>query len=386
MTRVLIGIISNEAARYAEFWACMMRLEVPAGSVKDVAIGTDYVSNQNILAQRCLDDGFDYLWLMGDDHSFGPDLLEKLLVSAQAFDLPILVPLCSARRAPFALVDYGRNPDPIGPDYLSVSLAEVPAEGIIELDAAGSAGMLIRHDVLDVVRQPWFENSPRSEDILFCEKAVDAGFKIHADLSCRLGHILTAVVTPGHDGNDWVTGLVMGDLQLAIGTAEQLTADAQEVPLGLVDDDGPAFVPFDPHNRGDNPHPDAEPVDWRAAMEEGKARARPLEEAGGGGVGSVEPPLQVPADQPPVGGSVGVEPTPEAERIEIWVDEEFVWWWRAIGHDGAVLMKGSAVNEPSVLAAAELHYPGVMVYQIAREVEDSRNIRPYRVPGRMFNQ
>lgn len=338
MTRVLIGIISNEAARYAEFWACMMRLEVPAGSVKDVAIGTDYVSNQNILAQRCLDDSFDYLWLMGDDHSFGPDLLEKMLVSAQAFDLPILVPLCSARRAPFALVDYGRNPDQTGPDYLSVSLAEVPSEGIIELDAAGSAGMLIRRDVLATVPQPWFENSPRSEDIVFCEKAVDAGFKIHADLSCRLGHILTAVVTPGHDGEKWVTGLVMGDLQLAIGTAEELTELPPEVG--------------DPRNRDDNPHPDAE----------------------------VELPLDLVADDGPA-----FEPF-VAERIELWVDEEFVWWWRAIDHQGNVLKKDSAVNEQSVLAAAELHYPGVMAYQIAREVEDSRHIRPYRVPGRMFNQ
>jgi hypothetical protein len=325
MTRVLIGILSNEAARYAEFWGCMMQLEAPGGSVKDVAIGTDYVSNQNILAQRCLDDGFDYLWLMGDDHTFGPDLLEKLLVSAQAFDLPILVPLCATRRAPFALVDYGKNPDPSGPDYLSVSLAEVPPEGIIELDAAGSAGMLIHRDVLATVPQPWFENSPRSEDIVFCEKAVAAGFKIHADVACRLGHILTASVTPGHDGEKWVTGLVMSGLQLAIGTAEELTAE-HELPPEV----------GDPRNRDDNPHPDAEPS--------------------------------------------------EAERIEIWVDEEFVWWWRAISHDGAVLMKDSAINEASVLAAAEMRYPGVMAYQIGREVEDSRNIRQYRVPGRMFDR
>jgi hypothetical protein len=337
MTRVLIGIISNEAARYAEFWACMMRLEVPSGSVKDVVIGTDYVSNQNILALRCLDEGFDYLWVMGDDHSFGPDLLERLLVSAQAFDLPILVPLCSARRAPFPLVDYGRNPDPVGQDYLSVSLADVPPEGIIELDAAGSAGMLIRRDVLEAVPQPWFVNSPRSEDIVFCEKAITAGFKIHADVACRLGHILTAVVTPGHDGERWVTGLVMGDLQLAIGTAEELTAEAELPPeVG------------DPRNRDDNPHPDEES-------------------------------LQIPATETPVEVSVA-----EAERIEIWVDEEFVWWWRALDFDGKVLIKDSAVNEASVLAAAEVRYPGVMAYQIAREMEDSRNIRPYRVPGRMW--
>ena len=321
MTRVLIGILSNEAARYAEFWACMMRLEVPAGSVKDVAIGTDYVSNQNLLVQRCLDEGFDFLWLMGDDHSFGPDLLERLLVSAQAYDLPILVPLCSARRAPFALVDYGRNPDPDGPDYLPVSLTDIPTEGIIELDAAGSAGMLIRRDTLEAIDYPWFENGPRSEDIVWCEKARAAGFTIHADVACRLGHILTAVVTPGHDGENWVTGLVMGDLQLAVGTAEQLLADQS-----------------DPRNHDDNPHPD---------------------------------------ELPP---AVIVS---EAERIEIWVDEELRWWWRAIDHDGNILVKDSGVNEATVLGAAEAKYPGVMAYMVDSERHDSRNIRQYHAPSRM---
>ena len=316
MTRVLVGILSNEAARYAEFWACMMRLETPTGSVKDVAIGTDYVSNQNLLAQRCLDDGFDFLWLMGDDHSFPPDLLERLLVSAQAFDLPILVPLCSTRRPPFSLVDYGRNPDPDGPDYLSISLTDVPAEGIVELDAAGSAGMLIRRDVLETMEQPWFLNGPRSEDIVFCERAVAAGFRVHADVACRLGHILTAVVTPGHDGENWVTGLVMGDLQLSIETAEQLVA-AQET---------------DPRNQDDNPHPDE---------------------------------------------------LPSAERVEVWVDEDLRWWWRAIDFDGNILVKDSAVNEASVLTAADVAYPGVMAYMVESERHDSRNIRQYHAPSRM---
>ena len=42
----------------------------------------------------------------------------------------------------------------------------------------------------------WFEYGDKSEDIVFCEKAKKAGFKIYADLSCRLGHITTAVVWP----------------------------------------------------------------------------------------------------------------------------------------------------------------------------------------------
>ena len=350
MTRVLVGVLGNEAARYSEFWGCMMQLKTPEGSVKDIRIGSDYVGAQNELVQRCLDERFEFLWIMGDDHTFEADLLERLLASAAEHDLPVLVPLCTTRRAPFHLVTYGRNPDETNPDpYLPISLEGLPGEGIIEIEAAGSAGMLIRRDVLEAMESPWFQMTRRSEDILFCDGAKAAGFKVYADLSCRLGHIITAVVTPGFADGGWVTGVTLGlgGLQMAIGTAEQLLTDEENLPPAV-----------DPRNQDDNPHPDAEPVDWRAAMEEGKARARPLE-------------------SPAV---------PEAERIEIWVDDEFMWWWRAIGHDGTILRKDSGINEMTVIGAAHLFYPGVGVHQVQREVDDSRNLRQYNVPGRMFDR
>ena len=329
MIRVLVAIIANDAARFSEFWACALRLKVPAGSRKDLEIGGDWLGSRNTLAQRCLDEGFDYLWFMDDDHSFGPDMLEKLLDSATTYDLPIVMPLCTTRRAPFHLVTYGRNPDPLNSDpYLPISLEGALGGEIMELEAGGTAGMLIRRDVLEAMDYPWFKNTPRSEDILFCEDARAAGFTVHGDLSCRLGHILTAVVTPGLTEDGWVTGITIGDLQLSIGTAEQLLLEQQEL--------APEFV--------EDPEEDA-PVPPETAAE-----------ASG------------------------------AERIEIWVDDEMIWWWRAIGHDGRVLRRDSAVNEQTVIGAAHLFYPGVGVHQVQREVDDSRNLRQYGVPGRMWNR
>lgn len=75
-----------------------------------------------------------------------------------------------------------------------------------------------------------------------------------------------------------------------------------------------------------------------------------------------------------------------AERIEIWVDEEFRWWWRAIDVDGHILRKDSGVNEQTVIGSAHLFYPGAPVHQVGREVEDSRNLRQYGVPGRMWDR
>ena len=324
MTRVLVGIISNDAARFSEFWSCVLRLKVPAGSVKEQVIGGDWCSARNELAQRCVDENYDFLWFMDDDHSFAPDLLQKLLDAAVTYDLPVVNPLCTMRTAPFHLVTFAANPDPESKDrYLPISLEGLPGEGIVELEAGGCAGMLIRQDVLVALDGNWFEHTDRSEDIVFCEKAKAAGFPIHADLSCRLGHITTAVITPGLTADGWVTGITVGrDMQLNIGTAEQLLQ--------------------------------------QAVLEEDEMKKTK-------------------------GLEVFVEP-PAAERIEIWLDDEFMWWWRAIGHDGMVLAKGSSVNEQTTIDAALAAFPGVDVHQVQREVDDSRSRRQYASPGRMWNR
>jgi len=128
--KVLVGIIANDAARFSEFWACVLRLKVPQGSVKENVIGGDWCSARNELARRCIDEGYDYLWFMDDDHSFAPDLLQKLLEAAETYDLPIVNPLCTMRTAPFHLVTFAANPDPESKNrYLPISLEGLPGEG-----------------------------------------------------------------------------------------------------------------------------------------------------------------------------------------------------------------------------------------------------------------
>lgn len=365
--KALVGIISNDAARFSEFWSCVLRLKIPAGSVKENVIGGDWCSARNELAQRCLDEDYDYLWFMDDDHSFGPDLLQKLLEAAINYDLPIVNPLCTTRTAPFHLVTFAANPDPESTDrYLPISLEGLPGEGIVELEAGGCAGMLIRRDVLEAtdarkIPQPihrewikkadtgyWFEYGERSEDIVFCEKAKKAGFKIHADLSARLGHITTAVVMPGMQDGEWITGVTVGrDLQMVIPRAEDLIEQQEELQAEFGQTESA--------------------IEW---TESGITES----------FEQIIPPAVVPAITAPI--------QEEAERIEIWYVEgdEFMWWWRAIGHDGRILWKDSAINEPTVIAAAESLYPGALVHQIGREEDDSRNLRQYGVPGRMWNR
>jgi len=92
--------------------------------------------------------------------------------------------------------------------------AELPApdEGLVEIHAAGSAGMLVRERVLAALDDPWFAPGPGAEglneDLEFCRKVRAAGFQIWCDPGALLGHIAIHSVWPRWDGGRWHLGLL----------------------------------------------------------------------------------------------------------------------------------------------------------------------------------
>jgi hypothetical protein len=352
---ILIGIIGNDAARFHEFTASTLRLRRPEGSHLEFLIGGDWCGARNELAQQCLDGGFSHLWFMDDDHSFAPDLLLQLA----AWDRPLVTPICLSRVFPFAPVSYVEAPPELAHhgDIVPIDLAGLPGGGLVELVSGGAAGMLIRRDVLEAtdargVRERsapiaeagnWFEYGDVSEDILFCEKATQAGFTLYADLGARLGHITTAVVIPSHtEEHGWTTGLRVGkDYDLRVKQTYDIIEDGRRRTVAPLEPDAASV--------GDSP-----------ALSDSR-------------VGALSP------------DSV----TEAAERIEIWQTEEdgrIYWWWRAIDSEGAILTKDSGVREEVVIAAANAAYPGVGVHLIQREIDDSRSPKQYGPPTRLWNR
>jgi hypothetical protein len=221
----LVGVIANDSARYSLFSSCIDRLELPDGWKKEWLIGGDWCGARNSLCQMVLDEGYSHLWFMDDDHAFPPSMLTRLVAHNEA----LVTPICLTRVHPFAPVQYVEKI--ADAQYLPVALSESGTDGLIEIQAGGCAGMLIRRDVIEAIEPPWFEYTDRSEDIIFCEKAKAAGFMLHADLGCRLGHITTAVVHPTVRDNDWKTGLTIGrDLNLIVDTADNVVAEKPGAP------------------------------------------------------------------------------------------------------------------------------------------------------------
>jgi hypothetical protein len=188
-----VGVISGDLARYSMFSMCLINLLSYSGELVshfDWMTGSNITGNSNELAKRM--EG-DWLWMIGDDHAFQHDLLEKLVLR----DVDVVVPLCLQRSSPYPHVVYEGEQEDADEEGTHILHTSLPSSGIHEVYAAGNAGMLIKRHVLDAIGEPYFETfGKQNEDLEFCRKIRNAGFKIHVDCDALLGHIGNMIIWP----------------------------------------------------------------------------------------------------------------------------------------------------------------------------------------------
>lgn len=206
ITAGTIGILSRFALTYVDFATNMLRLVRPEGTRVIWIQGSDTTAQFNYIADNM---SGDWLWIMGDDHTFEATQLVQLL----SLDLDVVVPLCLKKQAPFEPVVYGGEQVVEGKTYYTQAV--LPATGVAEIHAAGSAGMLIRKRVLDELPRPVFETTgaQMDEDLVLCRKIRDAGFKLHCAVDIRLGHLGFFGVYPMWQGERFGTVLDLGNEQ-----------------------------------------------------------------------------------------------------------------------------------------------------------------------------
>jgi GT2 family glycosyltransferase len=187
----IVGVASHQLGRYREFDRCLNEVWIPQNSIRDWYLGLSVCKNYNNMVKTTLEYNKAWLWILDDDHVFPRDLLLNLLERG----VDIVAPLYVRRCPPFKPVLHA---DAKGEfrrydwDYLNGK------SGLVDITADGSAptgGMLIRREVLEKLQYPWFECGQidpelGSWDIYFCEKARQAGFKIHVDTENTIGHII----------------------------------------------------------------------------------------------------------------------------------------------------------------------------------------------------
>lgn len=192
-----IIIVSGYLQRYTAFSQSLVSLATPPGTKLSWSSGVNIAGNLNKAIERS--EG-EWIWIMGDDHIFAPDILLRLL----NHDVDVVSPLVLMRQRPYAPIVFKRDlPDGTfefwqGPD--------LPPGGLHQVAAASGAGMLVRRHVLDALDEPYFElgqirTTEMSEDMFFYRKVREKGFKVYIDLDTLMGHITPAALWPRQTGD-----------------------------------------------------------------------------------------------------------------------------------------------------------------------------------------
>lgn len=193
-TLIAIPCMDHVPALFAQSLACMK----PSAECQIAfQMGSLIYTSRNELAAYAMKNGYDYVLWLDSDMVFSPDLLDRMLQIVQDNDIKFLTGLYFRRVPPYSPVLF-QTMDPKPEGWRFTGVEHIPEERF-EVGACGFGCVLMATEVLLDVRLKHgylFDPIGRGgEDISFCWRARDCGYKIICDPSLVIGHVGNVVVT-----------------------------------------------------------------------------------------------------------------------------------------------------------------------------------------------
>ena len=181
----------------AVFAQSLSMLEKVGNCAVAFQVGSLIYTSRNDLAQHALKMQADYVMWFDSDMQFDPDILKRMLEIMEKNDLDILSGVYFRRVPPYTpvLFDELELVDGVVKHH---KMDHVP-EGLFEIAGCGFGCVLMKVDVLlDCIAKYRDFFSPFNqvgEDLSFCIRARECGYKIYADSSLQLGHCGHTIIT-----------------------------------------------------------------------------------------------------------------------------------------------------------------------------------------------
>lgn len=188
--KILIAIPTAKNIE-AETFRSIYNLEVPNGYQADFQYFYGYNIDQvrNLIADWVVK-GYDYLFSVDSDIAFAPDTLKKLL----AHDRDVVSGLYIQRKPGKHVLEIYEHNDRGG--VSNMPYGRIKGRGLVEIAGCGFGCVLVKGEVMRKIGYPQFKYysaidhaNTVSEDVDFCKKAINTGFKIWADSSVQCRHI-----------------------------------------------------------------------------------------------------------------------------------------------------------------------------------------------------
>lgn len=160
-------------------------------------IGSLVYTSRDDLARYAMKEGFDYVLWLDSDMVFPEDFHERMLKTMTDNNLDILTGIYYKRKPPYSPVIFDKlklN----GKLWDFTWLEDVP-DSLFEVGACGFGCVLLKTEVLMSVqlRHGYLFHPMQNggEDVAFCVRARDCGYKIMCDPSIVCGHVGNVVIT-----------------------------------------------------------------------------------------------------------------------------------------------------------------------------------------------
>ena len=180
----------------APFCQSLAQLQKVGDCVLSMKTGSLIYTSRNSLATTAIQSEADFVFWLDSDMVFKPDTLIRMMDTLKKNDLDILSGLYFRRVPPYSPVLFDKlDIDGVKADYSEYS--KIP-DDLFEVGACGFGCVLMKTDVFFDV-QSKFGNmfapiGNNGEDVAFCWRARQCGYKVFCDPSVICGHVGYSVV------------------------------------------------------------------------------------------------------------------------------------------------------------------------------------------------
>ena len=160
-------------------------------------IGSLIYTSRDDLARYAMQEGFDYVMWLDSDMIFPTDFYERMLKTMTDNDLDILSGIYYKRKPPYSPVIFSRMR--LNGRTWDYSWVEDVPEDMFEIEACGFGCVLMKTEVLLSVQLKhgylFHPMQNGGEDVAFCWRARDCGYKIMCDPKIVCGHVGNVIIT-----------------------------------------------------------------------------------------------------------------------------------------------------------------------------------------------
>ncbi len=203
--KVLIGVITGEYSRRADFYDYFNLLSKPAGSLSLFCHDRSPAKGRNLVIEQAFEHKCTHILFIDDDMAFKENALSQLL----EHDADVVSGLYLSRAYPHQPLIFDVADDS-GACLHTYLFGNEPR--LKKIVAAGLGFCLIKTSVFNELEKPYIRLGELNQeewcdDLGFFKRVREAGFEIYCDTECRLGHMGTVVIWPNKsESGQWLTG------------------------------------------------------------------------------------------------------------------------------------------------------------------------------------